>query len=285
MLRFAVLIVCVLCAAPVFSGVLVVASVEPLAMVSMAVAKPDTEVKALLRAGADVHDYQLTPSNLAQISAADIVVWAGAAAEPYLAPVLRVPRAGQVVIDVSALPGAVLRDQRLDPADTKKRGMDPHLWLSTHNASLLAVALAAHLNNVPAADHFVAETERYRHRQEKRFAPVTSMPLLVAHDAYGYLFAELGLRNASAVLINPEMPASARRMAELAARVRSERITCMIGEPGFEQGAAARLFEGIKTNLVVIDPMLASMASGPDGYVLAMTLLADTLYGCLVTRP
>lgn len=270
--------------APAAARILVLASLQPLAMVAMAVATPDTEVKVLLPAGTDVHDYQLTPGQAEQITTADIVVWAGAEAEPYLAPLLAAPRAGQHVVDVSKLPGAILRDHRLDAADDKNRGRDPHLWLSTRNAALLATTLGAHLGNTADAEHFNNEMQRYRNRQVKRFAPIAAMPLLVAHDAYGYLFDEIGLFNATAVVIDPEIPASARRMADLLERVRAEKIHCMIGEPGFERGAAARLFAGIKANLVTIDPTLAGFAPVRDSYALTMTLLADTLYGCLATR-
>ena len=63
----------------------------------------------------------------------------------------------------------------------------------------------------------------------------------------------------------------------------------MIGEPGFDQGVAPRLFEaaiagGAKANLVVIDPQLAGLTLSRDSYALSLIHLADTLYNCLVTR-
>lgn len=284
MSRLVALLLLVSLSLPAVAGPKVVASIYPLAMVSMAVARPDTEVKLLVPTAASTHDYQLSARDLETISAADIVVWAGAEAEPYLAPVLKTPREGQAVINLSKLPGVVLRDHRLDPADTRKLGRDPHLWLSTRNAALLARAIGARLGNALAADHFDAEMQRYRNRQEKRFAPLKDMPLLVAHDAYGYLLDEIGLLNVSAVVVDPSMPASARRVADLAQRVEAEKIGCMIGEPGFDQGVATRLFEKSRGNLVVIDPQLAGITIGRDSYTLALTHLADTLYGCMATR-
>lgn len=284
MTRLVALLLLAALSLPVEAGTRVVASIYPLAMVSMAVARPDTDVKLLVPTSASTHDYQLTARDAETIAGADIVVWAGPEAEPYLAALLKSPRDGQTVITLSKLPGVALRDLRLDPADTRKHGRDPHLWLSTRNAAVLARALGARLGNTLAAEHFDAEMQRYRSRQATRFAPVKDVPLLVAHDAYGYLLDEIGLVNVSAVVADPEVPASARRVAELAQRVGNEKIACMIGEPGFETGVALRLFENTRGNLVVIDPMLSGITLARDSYTLALTHLADTLYGCLVTR-
>lgn len=276
-------------AVPAVAGTRVVASVYPLAMVAAAVAAPDTDIRHLVPADSSTHDYQLSPGDIEAVNGADIVVWAGPEAEPYLAALLAQPRAGRTVITLSALPGVVLRDHRLDPADTKKRGLDPHLWLSTRNAALLASTIAAQLGTAPLAQNFTNEMQRYRNRQAKRFAPVAQVPLLVSHDAYGYLLDEFGMGNVSAVSVDPGIAPSARRFTDLAQRVENEKIGCMIGEPGFDQGIAPRLFEstlagGGKANLVVVDPQLAGLTLSRDSYALSLIHLADTLYACLVTR-
>lgn len=271
------------------AGTKVVASVYPLAMVAAAVAAPDTEIRHLIPAGSSTHDYQLSPGDIEAINGADIVLWAGPEAEPYMTAALAQPRASQRVIAMSMLPGATLRNHRLDAGDTRNRGVDPHLWLSTRNATLLASAVALQLGTSPLAQNFANEMQRYRNRQEKRFAGLVKTPLLVSHDAYGYLLDEIGLTNVSAVSVEPGIAPSARRFTDLAQRVQGEKIGCMIGEPGFEKGIAPRLFEttraaGEKANLVVIDPQLSGITLSRDSYALSLIHLADTLYNCFVTR-
>lgn len=278
-----------LVAIPAVAGTRVVASIYPLAMVAAAVAEKDTEIRHLVPGTASTHDFQLSPADLELVASADIVVWAGPEAEPYLAAALAKPRDGQNVITLSALPGVTLRSHRLDPGDSKDRGRDPHLWLSTRNATLLAQAMAASLGTAPLAQNFANEMQRYRNRQQKRFELLKPLPLLTAHDAYGYLLDEFGLDNVAAVSVEPDLPPSARRMSDLAARVKKENIGCMIGEPGFTDGAAPRLFEaaqaaGQRFNLVVIDPELSGISISRDSYALALIHLADTLHACLVTR-
>ncbi len=287
-IRFACLLLALL-AAPAEAGTRVVASIYPLAMIASAVAAPDTEIRHLVPGNASTHDFQLSPADLALVSSADIVVWAGPEAEPYLAAALAKPRDTQKVITLSTLPGVTLRSHRLDPGDTKDRGRDPHLWLSTRNATLLAQAIAAPLGTGPLAQNFSNEMQRYRNRQQKRFDPLKAMPLLVSHDAYGYLFDEFGLTNVAALSVEPDVPPSARRMTDLSTRVEKEKINCMVGEPGFTDGAAPRLFEatqaaGQRANLVVLDPELSGISLSRDSYALALIHLADTLHACLITR-
>lgn len=263
----------------------VLASNNPLAMVAAAVALPDTEVQTLLPQGVSIHDFSLSLPDEQAVRAADVVVWTGPEAEPWLAAVLATPREGQQVITLSKLPGVVLRDYRLDAADGKKRPTSPYLWLSTRNAALLARALGARLGNTRGADHFAAEVQRFRNRQLARFAPIAALPAIAANDAYGYLFDEIGLTNVSAVVAaTPKAIPTERRMRDLQARVTAERITCLIGEPGFETGAAPSLFPDGHVSLVVLDPMLPGIPLSRDAYTQALVQFADTLYGCLVTR-
>lgn len=273
-------------ALPAAAGTRVVASIYPLAMVAHAVAKPDTEVKLLMPTAASTHTWQPGSNDLATLASADVVIWSGPEAEPWLAPHLAQPRESQRVITLSKLPGAVLRDQRLDtllpPGIPAQR--DPHLWLSTRNAALLARALGAHLGNTLAAEHFDAEMQRLRARLARRFAPVADMPLLVEHDAYGYLFDEIGLKNVSAVVIDPLQGPTQARVDALRERIARERIGCMIGTPGFEPWATQLLYSAGHGNLVPLDPQLAGPGLTRSSYTLALTYLADTLYGCLVTR-
>jgi len=266
------------------ANVRVVASIYPLAMIATTVARADTEVKLLVPTTATVHNYQLTPGDLKTLAEADIIVWSGAEAEPYLAGAMQNLRPSQRVVTLSRLPGVVWREHRLDPGSSTAFGRDPHLWMSTRNAALLARALGAQLGNPIAAEFFDAEMQRFRARQLKRFAPVAKVPLLAAHDAYGYLFDEIGLANASAVVIDPEVPVAPRRVAELQQRIEQERIACMIGEPGFDVRIGTLLFPSGHGNLVVIDPQLVGTSINRNSYTLAMTNLAETLYGCIVTR-
>jgi zinc transport system substrate-binding protein len=261
------------------------ASVHPLALIASAVAGADTKVKVLLPPGTSLHDYQLRPADMEAVAAADVVVWMGADAEPYLAALLREPKEGRVVIDMSALPGINRREYRLERTDERGHGLDPHLWLSTRNATQLGIRIAEALGDTTAARHFVDELQRHRNRQSLRFAPLAQAPLFASSDAFGFFVEELGLQHVSALAPNAETPATPRRLTQLAERAAKEPVRCLVAEPGFEQGTAQRVFsEGGRGRVVVIDPEMLGIPLSRDAYLLTLLQHSDTLYGCMVTR-
>lgn len=284
MTRILTLIVLLVASFCVEAATRVVVSTNPLAMIAMAVATPDTELQVLMPLSAAAGEFRLSDREQQLLDTADVVVWTGPEAEPWLAPALAKPRDGRTLVTLSRLPGAVQQPYRLDPADTRQRAVNPHLWLSTQNAALLARALGARLGNPLAAEHFAGEMARFRSRQQARFTPVTALPLVAADDRWGYLFAEMGISQVLALAAAPGEDVPARRQKELAQRVAREDIACVVGAPGFETGPAAGLFEGGHGHFVTLDPMLPGITPDRDAFIVALVQLADMVYGCLVTR-
>src|SRR5690606_27811541 len=78
----------------------VLASVHPLGLVAASVV-PESQLQVLLPLGMTPHDVSLKPSDIERIRQADVVLWSGAVAEPYLSGFVgRWPQ--QVWIDASA---------------------------------------------------------------------------------------------------------------------------------------------------------------------------------------
>lgn len=263
----------------------VVASNHPLALLVAAAAGPDTDLQILMTPLFASPGFQPGERELKLLADADLVVWNGPEAEPWLAPALEAPRAGLAVINFSALPGLIWRDYRLDPSDESGQGgPNRHLWLSTRNAALLVEAVAGQLGTTGAAEHFSAEMARYRSRQARRFDRLVSRRLLSADDAFGYWLAEIGIANVRALTGPPGAMVPDARLSELQNQVAREGPGCVIGPPGLEQGPANALLPGGHGHLVALDPFLAGVGPGRDGYIHALIQLADTLYGCLATR-
>lgn len=269
---------------PSAAAVRVVASTTPLAMIASAATPGDTDLQVLMTPALASPEFRLGERELKLLEEAELVVWAGPEAEPWLADALASPREGRQLVTLSKLPGVTWRDYRLDAQDAGKHGANPHLWLSTHNAAVLARAVGARLGNTLAAEHFAAEMQRFRNRQQARFQPVAALGVIAADDAFGYLFAEMGVINVAALTAVAGAKVSSQRVEDLAERARREDIACVVGAPGFEQGPASQLLPGGHGHLVMLDPMLGGIPLARDSYTLALIQLADTLYGCIVTR-
>lgn len=290
MARLLVALLCLVLSVEGAGAVRLVASNHPLTLLAAAAAGPDTDLQTLMTPLFASPDFQPGERERALLDQADLLVWNGPEAEPWLAPWALAPRAGLTVVTFSALPGILGRDYRLDPTDRLDpsgpagQGPDRHLWLSTRNAALLVDAVSARLGNEKAAVHFSAEMERFRTRQAARFGRVAARGLLSADDAFGYFLAELGITQVRSLAGPPGAAVAPARLSLLAARAEQAGPGCVIGPPGLELGPATLLLPGGHGHLVAMDPYLGGVGPGSDGYIHALIQLADTLYGCLATR-
>lgn len=290
MARLLVALLCLVLSVEGSGALRIVASNHPLTLLAAAAAGPDTDLQTLMTPLFASPGFQLGEREQALLDQADLLVWNGPEAEPWLAPWAATPRAGLAVVTFSTLPGIAGREYRLDPSDPAGLGPDRHLWLSTRNAALLVEAVSVRLGNDKAALHFQAEMERFRTRQEARFSRVASRGLLSADDAFGYLLAEVGVTQVRSLAGPPgaaSQPGGAvapSRLSLLAAQAEVAGPGCVIGPPGLEQGPATLLLPGGHGHLVAMDPYLGGVGPGSDGYIHALIQLADTLYGCLATR-
>lgn len=168
---------------------------------------------------------------------------------------------------------------------------DAHIWLNPANAeaitrvvaSALAEADPAHKEQYAAnADALAKRLTALRSEIEVALAPVRDRPFIVLHDAYHYLEHAFGLRAAGSIMVSPERPPSAARMAELRGKVRSEGAVCVFSEPQAPTRLVDTLVEGTRAGTGVLDAEGSSgIEPGPDAYFTLMRRNAKALADCL----
>ncbi|MBI4278339.1 MAG: zinc ABC transporter substrate-binding protein, partial [Armatimonadetes bacterium] len=131
----------------------VVASFYPLYEFAKRVGGERAEVRNLVPAGAEPHDYEPTPRDMVALTRAKIVVYNGAGLEPWIARVLRQLPRGTVVVNASA-------GLRL----VKRNGIDPHVWLDPVLAQQQAANIAAGFARADPAGRGVYEANAARLR-------------------------------------------------------------------------------------------------------------------------
>ena len=101
---------------------------------------------------------------------------------------------------------------------------DLHVWLDPINGWTMARAIAATLAEVDPANAatYEANVDALLHRLDRltgevaaQVAPARGMPFIVFHDGYRYFEDRFGLAAAGSVMVSPERPPGARRIAEL----------------------------------------------------------------------
>ncbi len=273
----------------------------------------------LLDRGGDPHAFQMRPSQARALASADLVVWVGPQMTPWLDRALAGTGSAGARLTLLEVPGTRLRSY--DAADGHDHdghdhdhaggeaegtadghdhdghdhghahtGIDPHAWLDPANAAVwlgaIAAALAAadpegaaaYAANAEAA---VAALDTLDAEMRALLAPAAGRPLVVFHDAYGYLAEAYGLTIAGTLTAGDAASPGAGGVSALRARVLAGEIACVFAEANHSPDLVAVLVEGTQTPTGMLDPAGTMREPGPDHYAGTLRGLAEGIAGCL----
>jgi zinc transport system substrate-binding protein len=187
-------------------------------------------VKVLLPPGAEVHEWELSASDIAAIGMAVLVVYTSDSLEGYMRKAIEASVSRAVVVKMEDAPGVELI--RLVEGDHQHRGVDPHIWLSLENY----IAFVRHLSQklaalFPELRDQIAENERaiagraeaLLNEYRERLSPYRGRPFLTEHLAFRYLAKEFGLKNIAIKGVEEQEP-DPQHLVELRNLVTSYRI-------------------------------------------------------------
>lgn len=169
-------------------------------------------------------------------------------------------------------------------------GKDTHVWLDPENARAMVRDIAHHLIEL---DPDNAETYKMNAAQmdqrlqelsatlSAQLAPAAGQPFIIFHDAYHYFEDRFGLAAAGTITVNPEVPSSAKRVAEVKDKIQDLNAKCVFAEPQFDPKIVNVVLEGTGASTAVLDPLGAEIENGPDLYFELMTNLAASFSECL----
>lgn len=258
------------------------------------------EPVVLMDAGADAHDYQLRPSQAAALENAELLVWVG----PEMTPWLDRPasaRSADTVLGLLDLPQTHRRHFAPEGAhDVEDHshdhdGIDPHAWLDPANAGIWVQAIADRLV-VQDPEH--AEAYRANARAAKDriatldgklaalLAPARGKPLILGHDAYGYLADRYGLAIAGTLATGDAASPGAARLSSLQKIAAGSGAACFLPEAGQTDAITRTLTEGTDLRIgAAMDPEGRTLPGGAGLYPALMMALGDAIHQCVTAPP
>ena len=266
----------------------------------------------LLERGASEHDFQLRPSQAAGLADAGLVVWIGPELTPWLDRALEGLGDGAKQLPLLAVPGTVTHayaeggahmeaghddhghddhaEEEAGHDDHDHSGNDPHAWLDPANAKLWLGAIAQDLSDLDPdnaatyaanAAAAAAGIDRLDADLNARFAPLKDRPIVVFHDAYGYLADRFGLQIFGSIALGDATAPGAARLAALRDATAQGTVLCVFPEAQHDAALAEQLAEGSGAKLgPALDPNGSTLDPGPDLYAQLLTGLADAMLGC-----
>jgi len=257
----------------------IVAGFYPLQYMSERLGAENAAVTNLTQGGAEPHDLELKPSQLAQISDAGLVVYLSGF-QPSVDEAVQL-QAKHKAFDVAGV-------QSLQPGP--EHGDDPHVWLDPIRFAAIVGSLAQRLATIDPgnadaikvrAGQLQDELRRLDEEYTAGLQTCARREIVTSHAAFGYLAARYHLTQVPITGLDPEEEPSPQRVSEVAALAKAKGVTTIFFEALVSPKLSETVAKEIGAKAAVLDP-IEGVEEGDD-YVSVMVrnlvALRDAL-GC-----
>jgi ABC-type Zn uptake system ZnuABC Zn-binding protein ZnuA len=235
----------------------VVATIDPVAMLVREIGGERVAVTALVPPGASPHTFDARPGDVARVADAALVVAIGGDLDGWLAPLLAAASRQVERLTLLEIPGLAL----LSAAEA--RGPDPHVWLDPIRVrDALAPAIAERLARIdPAgAPETAARLADFQARLTRLDTEVRSAlagpqrRFVALHAAWRYFGARYELEEIGVIEESPGEEPTPRELATLAAAARAAGVGAILVEPQLDPRVARTLAAEFGGTTVLVDP-------------------------------
>ena len=247
-------------AAPASAGrISVVASFYPLYEFARQVGGDRVTVRNLVPAGAEPHDYELTPRDVIAVSETRVLIYNGAGLEPWVQKLL--PQIPRPVVKINASDGIQL--MRIGAGESR-RGIDPHVWLDPVLAqrqvdNILAGIVQADPSSRAAyeanAAAFKTKLGALHDRIQRTLAPCRKKVFITTHTTFGYFAARYALTQFAIAGVTPEAEPSAAKIREILRIVRQHDIHVIYYETLVSPRVASAIAREVGARTLVLNPL------------------------------
>lgn len=250
----------------------VVVAFYPFQFIAERVAGRGATVQDLTAPGAEPHDLELTPRQVAAVSTASLVIY-----EHSFQPAVdgAVDQSGNPsVLDTTTVVPLV----RVDSAAGARREdgpLDPHVWLDPANMVRITKAVETRLEQVdPAhtadyrsgAGRLVAQLQALDRSYATGLRSCARRYFVTSHAAFGYLARHYGLTQIGIAGLSPDVEPSPARILAVQQKARDYGITTIFYETLASPAVAESIAGDLGLRIDVLDPLegITSVSRGSD---------------------
>lgn len=251
----------------------------PYEFVAQRVGGDDVQVTNLTSPGAEPHDLELSPQQVAGLSETDLVVYSRGF-QPAVDEAVD-QQASERALDV--LTAVDLLEAEEHEGEEGLAG-DPHVWLDPVRLATIAEAVATSLGELDPeradafaqrAEELAGELEQLDGEMRTGLASCERKQVVTSHDAFGYLAAAYGLEQVSLAGLSPEDEASPKRLAEVATYAKEKDVTTVFFEELVSPKVAQSLAREVGARAQVLSPLEGPPETGD--YLSAMRVNLESL--------
>ncbi len=249
-------------------GVTVLATTPQLADITTQVAGSAADVRSLLGANVDPHDYDPSPADLQSLAEADVVVRNGLGADAWL----------QDSLDSSGFDGTLVTASDGVPVREQDGETDPHIWQDPRNVLRMTATIADALRKAApdaaaAIDRneksYTAELTELDRTIAARIAavPPERRKLVTNHDAFGYYADRYGLEVVGSIIPSFDTSAelSGRALSDIVDKIRASGAPAVFSESSLPPQTARTIAQQAGVEVVAGEDSLYGDSLGPRG--------------------
>ena len=247
-------------------GVKVVTTFLPITLFTEAVAGDCADVTALIPANLGPHDFQATPSDLTDLSSANVLVKNGLGMEEFLDDLISsADNKDLMVIDSSSGVSTIesVEDDHGHDHGHSHGEVNPHIWLDP----ILAVQQVENIRDglvkadPSCADGYKKNAELYTAKLKKlnteftaKLKPFKGRTFVAFHDFAPYFANRYSLK-AEYLVDLPEMNPSPADLQRVAAQVKASGLNALLSEPQEGKRSFNALAKDLGVNIVEFNPL------------------------------
>ncbi|WP_332644718.1 metal ABC transporter substrate-binding protein [Aeromicrobium sp.] len=247
----------------------VVASFYPYAFIAEQVGGSFVNVQNLTAPGAEPHDLELKPKQVAAVQEADLVIYQEHFQEAVDTAVDQASRSKKNTIDVASL---ITLDAASEDGEEHhdedghdhEEDTDPHVWLDPQNMRVITNAVEGQLSKTDSAhaDEYRANADRLLTKLDKLgvqfqegLANCRTRTIVTSHAAFHYLAAQFNLTQVPIAGIDPSNEPSPSQLADITKLVRKDGITTIFTEELVSPAIADTIARETGAKTATLDPI------------------------------
>lgn len=250
---------------PLPASPLVVTSFYPLYEFTHQIAGSAVRVVSLVPTGAEPHDWEPSPQDLARVREARLFVYNGAGFEPWVSRLLADDVSSKTLI-VRATEGIALLTSTpsSDSRGPARPAPDPHVWLDPVLAQSMVVTIQGALAKADPdhastyaknATRFLAELQALHEKFTAGLAHCERREVVASHAAWAYLAKRYALTLVPVMGLAPESEPSPAQLASVVRFARDRKVKYIFFETLVNPGLAETLAREIGAKTLVFNPI------------------------------
>jgi zinc transport system substrate-binding protein len=237
----------------------VVTSFYPLYFFASQIGGKYADVTNLTPIGAEPHDYEPTPLEIARIQTSNMLVINGAGLEVWGDKIIENLKNTQVRI---VIVGNDIANQQVEKEG--KKNQDPHVWLSPVLAKKIVNAILDGYLKIDKknrnyyyanANKLLSELDNLDNDYKKGLANCLQNNIITSHAAFGYLATAYVLHQIPITGLSPDAEPSAKQLAEISRFAKKNNVKYIFFESLVSPKLAETIANEIGVNTLVLDPI------------------------------